>query len=188
MGSVNRRCLCRIAVAGAAFGLAGTFGMAGSAVARPAGYTVYTSCSNVSGSFHYSPGLLRTTKRKVQATVTSTTSGCSNIFDGSLSGTGTFTALLSGKASVASENFSGTFTINWPASSGYNPSNGNLTITDSSGVETVTGTVTSGFETGAVLNMQYVTNGKTGKGTRRHPVKAQTFTNTQPLTLSENTG
>ena len=140
------------------------------------------------GHVHYGPGLRSKRLRKVQATLTSTTSGCSDIFTGPLSGTGTFTAVLSGKASLANENFTGTFTINWPAGSGFNPSNGTLTITDSGGIENVTGTVTSGFDTGTVLGLQYVTTHNRGNGTRRHPVTVQRFTNTQPLTLSRNEG
>ena len=184
---VNRRCMYT-AAAVAAFGITGLVGTAGSAVAHRAGYVVIDSCTGVSGTAQYSPGLLKTTKRKVQVVLSSTTSGCSDIFNGPESGTGTFTAVLSGKASLASQNYTGTFTINWPASSGFNPSNGTLTISESGGLENVTGTVTSGFDTGTAFALQYATTGNTGKGTRRHPVKAQTFTNTQPLTLSRNEG
>src|SRR5215831_2106218 len=61
------------------------------------------------------------------------------------------TAVMSGTANVNAENFSGTFTINWPAGSGFNPSNGNLTVTEANGLENVSGTVTSGFDTGTAL-------------------------------------
>jgi hypothetical protein len=135
---------------------------------------------------NYRPGLLRTTTRKVLTLETSITTGCSDSFSGPLPGTGTFAAALSGNVSLSSENFTGLFTIYWPQSSGFNPSNGTLTITESGGLENVTGTVTSGFDTGSALSLQYVTTGKTGKGTRRHPVTAQAFTNTTPLTLSHN--
>lgn len=36
--------------------------------------------------------------------------------------------------------------------------------------------------------MQYVTTGNTGRGTALHPVTAQTYTNTQQLSLSRNEG
>ena len=85
-------------------------------------------------------------------------------------------------------NFSGTFTINWPASSGFNPSNGNLTVTESNGLENVSGSVTSGFDTGTAFAMQYVITGSTGRGTALHPVTAQTYTSTQSPTLSRNEG
>jgi hypothetical protein len=174
-------------------GLASLLGMGGAASASTShakinGWVVYTSCTGVSGKISYSPGLRKTTLRNVNAVLTGTTSGCSNIFDGALSGTGTITAVLSGKASKAAENFSGTFTINWPASSGFNPSNGTLSVTESNGLETISGSVTSGFETGAEVAMQYVVTGGKGSGTKAHPVVSQNYTNTQPLTLSVNTG
>ena len=184
-----RAALVTTAVAGA--GIAGLLGMGGAAQAsthKAAGFVTIDSCTGVAGQITYSPGMRKTTFRKVSAVLTGTTSGCSDIFNGPISGTGTITAVLSGKADLASENFSGTFTINWPAGSGFNPSNGTMSVTDSSGLETVSGTVTSGFDTGTVFAMQYVTTGNTGAGTKAHPVTAQTYTNTQPLTLSRNEG
>jgi hypothetical protein len=169
-------------------GAASLLGMTGTAHAGTYGWVTTTSCTGVAGSVHYSPGLLTYTRRSVHATLTGTTSGCSDIFSGAWSGTGTITAILSGKASVKSENFSGTFTVNWPASSGFNPSNGTLTVTESNGIEVISGTITSGFDTGSVMQLQYVVTGKTGRGTVAHPVTAQTYTNTQPLTLSRNEG
>jgi hypothetical protein len=141
----------------------------------------------VSGKVTYSPGLEKK-NRPVQAVLTGTTSGCSDIFNGAESGTGTFTAVMSGTANVNAENFSGTFTINWPAGSGFNPSNGNLTVTESNGVEKLSGTVTSGFDTGTALAWQYVITGNTGRTGTKKGVTAQTDTNTQPLNLSRNEG
>ena len=186
-----RTALVTTVAAGA--GLASLLGMGGAASASTShaninGWVVYTSCTGASGKITYSPGLRSTKLKTEHAVLTGTTSGCSNIFDGALSGTGTITAVLSGTASKAAENFSGTVTINWPASSGYNPSNGNVTVTESNGLETVSGTVTSGFETGAEFAMQYVITGGKGSGTKAHPVVSQTYTNTQALTLSVNTG
>lgn len=180
-----RAALVTTAVAGA--GLAGVLGTGGVAHASTFGYVVYSSCTGVSGTIHSTPGL-HTKAGKVQEVLSGTTSGCSNIFDGALSGTGTLTAIMSGKATYKAQNLSGTFTINWPASSGYNPSTGTLSETESNGVETVTGSVTSGFETGAVVSLQYVITGHTGSPGSKKGVTSETFTNTQPLSLSENTG
>ena len=175
-------------------GLAGLLSAGGVAHASTASYAVpdgfaaVTSCTSVQGRISYSPGLLTSKARAEHAVLAGTTSGCSNIFSGAMNGSGTLTAILSGNASQGSENFSGTFTINWPTGSGFNPSDGKLTVTDSSGAETISGTVTSGFETGSVLSLGYVTTGSTGKGTVSKPVTGQTFVNTQSLTLSEDEG
>ena len=184
-----RTALVTTAVAGA--GLAGVLGMGGAAHAAthaPNGYVVIDSCTGVSGKIVYSPGMVKYKKPLIHAVMTGTTSGCADIFSGAVGGTGTFTAVLSGHANLSNENFGGTFTINWPAGSGWNPSNGNLTVTESNGLENVSGSVTSGFDTGTVFAMQYVVTGSTGRGTALHPVTAQTYTNTQSLTLSRNEG
>jgi hypothetical protein len=184
-----RAALVTTVVAGA--GIAGLIGMGGVAQAsthKVAGWVVTDTCTSVSGNIAYSPGLRKTYLRTVNAVLTGTTSGCSDIFSGALSGTGTITAIMSGKADLAAENFSGTFTVNWPAGSGFNPSNGTLSVTESNGLETVSGTVTSGFDTGSAFAMQYVITGSHGSGTKLHPVTSQTYTDTQPLTLSRNEG
>ena len=185
-----RAALVTTVAAGA--GIAGTLGMSGIAQAStvghvPPGWVVIDSCTGVSGKVPYSPGLEKK-NRSVQAVLTGTTSGCSDLFNGAISGTGTITAVMSGTANVNAENFSGTFTINWPAGSGWNPSNGNLTVTEANGLENVSGSVTSGFDTGTAFAMQYVVTGQTGVGGPKHPVTAQTYTNTQSLTLSRNEG
>jgi hypothetical protein len=174
---------------------AGLLGMGGTAqastIARhvPDGYVVVDSCTGLAGQVTYSPGLRIKVLRSVKtAVMTGTTSGCSDIFIGAINGTGTFTAVMSGKASVDAENFSGTFTINWPAGSGFNPSTGTLTVTDSSGQETISGSVTGGFDTGTALYAQYAITGKKGAGTKTHPVTSQTYTNTMSLRLSRNEG
>lgn len=184
--------LAAAAITGA--GMAGLLGVSSAANAstvshaRPGGWVVITSCTGLSGKITYSPGMLTSKGRSVHAVMTGTTSGCSNINSGAFSGTGTFTAIMSGTASVNTENFSGTFTINWPAGSGFNPSNGTISVIDDNGVETVSGSVTSGAWTSAEVAGQYVTTGNTGKGTVKKPVKAQTYVNTQSLNLSENFG
>jgi hypothetical protein len=189
-----RAALVTTAAAGA--GLAALLGMGGAAqasTAAPAGHAIngwvtIDTCTGVSGQIVYSPGLRKTRLKNQSAVLTGTTSGCSDIFSGAESGTGTITAVMSGKASLAAENFSGTFTINWPAGTGFNPSNGNLTVTESNGLETISGAVTSGFDTGTAFALQYVITGKKGSGSALHPVVSQTYTNTQPLTLSRNEG
>jgi hypothetical protein len=184
-----RAALVSAAVAGA--GLAGVLGMGGvahAATGSPASWVVIDTCTGVSGSINYSPGMVKFKKPLIHAVLTGTTSGCADVFSGPESGTGTLTAIMSGHANLSAENFSGTFTINWPAGSGFNPSNGTLTVTESNGLETVSGSVTSGFDTGTAFAMQYVITGHTGRGTALHPVTAQTYTNTQPLTLSRNEG
>ena len=185
-----RAALVTTAIAGAS--VAGLLGTSAAQAAvtgnRVAGYVVIDSCTGLSGSITYSPGLRSTRIKAEHAVLTGTTTGCSDIFNGAMSGTGTFTAILSGNASKAAENFSGTFTINWPASSGFNPSNGNVTVTEANGLETVSGSVTSGFETGAEFAMQYVITGGKGSGTKAHPVVSQNYTNTQSLNLSRNEG
>jgi hypothetical protein len=156
--------------------------------AGPNGWVVTDTCTGVAGSISYSPGLRNTVLKKEQAVLTGTTSGCSDLFSGAESGTGTLTAVLSGTADKAAENFSGTFTINWPASSGFNPSNGTLSVTESNGLENISGSVTGGAFTGAEMNMQYVITGHKGAGTKLHPITQQTYTNTQSLNVLRNEG
>ena len=184
-----RTALVTTVAAGAA--LAGVLGMGGVAHAASHahnGFVVIDSCTGVSGKITYSPGMVKVKKPLIHAVLTGTTSGCADIFTGAVGGTGTLTAVLSGHANLSAENFSGTFTINWPAGSGWNPSNGTLAVTEANGLENVSGSVTSGFDTGTAFAMQYVITGSTGRGTALHPVTAQTYTNTQSLTLSRNTG
>ena len=187
-----RAALVTTAAAGAS--IASLLGMGGiahaSTVASPhtAGFVTIDSCTGVAGQINYSPGLRKYATLNQQAVLTGTTSGCADAFSGPLSGTGTFTAVLSGKAKLGAENFTGSFTINWPAGSGFNPSTGSLSVTESNGLETISGTVTGGFDTGCALSMQYVTTGNTGKGTARSPITAQTYVNTQSLALARNEG
>ncbi len=189
--TARRARVALVTTVAASAGVAGLLGMGGvahAATAAPRGFVVIDSCTGVSGKIIYSPGMVKVKKPLIHAVMTGTTSGCADIFNGPESGTGTFTAVMSGHANLNAENFSGTFTINWPASSGFNPSNGSLTVTESGGLESVSGTVSSGFDTGTAFAMQYVTTGNTGLGTAKKPVTAQTYTNTQELSLSRNEG
>jgi hypothetical protein len=169
-------------------GLLGTAGLASASTGHTNGFVVDTSCTSVTGKVIYTPGLRTAVLKKVNAVMTGTVSGCSNIFTGPIGGSGTFTALLSGTADKNAENFGGTFTINWPAGSGFNPSTGSLSVSEANGVENISGSVTGGFETSAAVGGQYVIISSKGTGTKLHPVTSQTYTNTQSLTLSENTG
>jgi hypothetical protein len=184
-----RTALVTTVAAGA--GLASLLGIAGTASAstgQPNGFVVVTSCTSVQGKITYTPGLRTSVLKNETAVLTGTVSGCSNLFSGAIPGAGQITALLSGTADKNAENFSGTFTINWPAGSGFNPSTCTLSVTEANGLENVSGSVSAGFETSAPVAMQYVVTSSKGTGTKLHPVVSQTYTNTQSLTLSENTG
>jgi hypothetical protein len=191
MSIISRRvraALVTSAIAGA--GLSGVLGasVAHASTARTDGFVTYTSCTGAPGNISINPGLHAAKARKVQEIVSSTLSGCSNIFSGAIAGTGTLTAIMSGSATYPSQNLHGTFTINWPAASGFNPSTGTLSTTESNGVETVSGTVTGGYETGAEVTLQYALTGHTGKPRSTKGVTAETFVNTQALDLLVNTG
>jgi hypothetical protein len=185
-----RAALVTTAIAGASVaGLLGTgAAQASTASHRVAGIVIVDECTGVLGKITYSPGLRKTKVKAERAVLSGTISGCTDATQGPMSGTGTLTAILSGKASLAAENFSGTFTINWPVSSGFNPSTGTLTVRDSNGMENVSGSVTGGADTGTVLAMQYVISGDKGSGSKKRPVTLQTFDNSQSLTLSRNEG
>lgn len=182
----TRRTIVAAAVVGAAF--AGALGGGTAAHAAVNGIVVREQCAGVTGQVSYKPGLLSTGTRPVDAALSATTTGCSDLFGGALAGSGSFTAALTGNASLAAENFSGTFTINWPTSAGLNPSNGTLTVTESGGIESVNGTITSGALTGSPVHFAYRTTTNTGTGSKKHPVTAQAFVNTQPLQLTQNEG
>ena len=191
MNIKHRARLALVSTVAAGAGLAGVLGVAGTASAstgQPNGFVVVTSCTSVQGKITYTPGLRTSVLKPVTAVLTGTISGCSNLFSGTIAGSGQFTAVLSGTADKNAENFGGTFTINWPAGSGFNPSNGNLTVTEANGLENVSGTVTSGFDTGTALAWQYVITGHTGRTGTKKGITAQTYTNTQSLNLSRNEG
>jgi hypothetical protein len=182
----TRRFLVTAAVAGTA--MAGALGVSTAAHAATNGIIVRQSCTGVSGQINYQPGLQSSKSQSVRAVLAATTTGCSSVFSGPQGGTGSFTAVLTGKASLAAENFTGTFTINWPASAGLNPSNGTLSVTDSNGFEVVRGTITSGALTGSPVGLTYLTTTSTGSGSKKHPVTAQAFVNSQPLQVTQNEG
>ena len=178
-----RNILLSATIAGA--GMAGLFGLAGTAHASTNGLVTVASCGALAGKVTYSPGLLTSTAQETDATVTGHVANCTT--SSHLTGFGTVTFQLSGDASLNSENFgSGTFTIKWP--SPLTPSEGTAGVTESGGIEELSGTVTSGPYTGDEISVNYVTFGKTGSGTSANPVTAQKYINDQNLTVTANNG
>jgi hypothetical protein len=184
-----RSSLLSAAVAGV--GLAGLLGLAPSAAHaasnQVSGFVTVDSCGALSGKITYAPGLISNTARATNATMTGFISNCSNQA-GLGAGFGKVTMNLSGNASLAANSYSsGTFTINWPTPATV-ASTGTVSVVDSGGVEQLSGTVTSGPFTGAVIGMNYLPTSQKGNGTAVLPVTSQTFINTTSLTVSENTG
>jgi hypothetical protein len=189
----RRSAAVALATVGIAGSVLGGLAAAGSAVAaaphaHPDGFVTVDSCTAVSGNITYSPGLRKVVARQVTGVLSGRVSGCSDGFSGAMAGTGSVTAVLSGKASLAAENFTGTFTINWPGGS-LNPSNGTLNVRAVGAKQyAVSGTVTSGADTGSVLSFGYLTTTQKGIGGPVHPVVSQQFVNTSPLALARNFG
>jgi hypothetical protein len=158
---------------------------AGTAQAAPAGYVVVARCSGLSGSVTYSPALRKKAK-VVHETITGTLTGCSG--QGmTLSGSGSFSASLTGSASTLANNEHGTFVINWP--SFYNPTTGNIsTVGPSSSQYTASGQDTGGAFTGGVLGAGWFVTGQTLAGKKHNQVAAETFVNTLPLAIKVNFG
>ncbi len=179
-----------LAVAATSSLLAGAAALSGSASASPVspnGYVTVQTCTSLAGTVQLTPGL-RVKAHAESAVVTGTLDGCS-AYGQAQPGQGTFTAIVSGTASKSSGQLSGTFTANWPASSGLNPSNGTITVnTTSQGIYSIGGSVTGGAWTGSSLSSGYVVTGTQGAGTKRHPITEQTFVNTAPFNLSRNNG
>ena len=158
--------------------------------ATPDGYVTVQSCTAVSGSTTFTPGL-RHTAVKQSGLLSATLSGCSSSIFGPEAGTGTLTAVLSGVSSVSAVSMTGTAVINWPASSGLNPSTGTVRLSGPvAGLYTVSGSITTGAYTGSPFGTQlFVTGTNAGaNGTKAHPVKTQSFVNSAPFTASQNLG
>lgn len=183
-----RNALVTLAIAGVGVGaLVGTAGAASAAPStKPDGIVTVLSATSVVGKTTYTPGLLKATGRPTTAKLNATVSGVTSEFSGPLLGAGTLTASLQGTASTESENFSGTFVVNWPGGT-LNPSDGTVSVYDSNGTEYFEGTITSGAYTGAPIDFSYVTTTEKGNGTTK-PVVAQHFTNSSLLTVTENDG
>jgi hypothetical protein len=165
----------------AAGALAGAFAGGISAQAATAGVVVREQCTKITGKISYKPGLVAAGNRSAAAVLRASMNDCAG-----LTGSGTFTATVKGKARLGAQNFSGTFKISWPASAGLNPSAGKLTVSESHGVTTVYGTTTSGGLPGAPVHFAYRVTASIGTGSYQHPVAAQAFVNTQPLELVQS--
>jgi hypothetical protein len=180
---VARKAVLSAALTGA--GLAGllgaTAGAAHASTGGTAGFVTVTSCNSANGTVKYTPGLT-STAQNTTATLSGFIAGCKNV-----GGFGKLTANMSGSASLGSENFtnSGTFVMTWPTGS---QSQGTVVVSESSGVENISGEITSGLFTGGVLQGSYVLTSQKGKGTTASPVTSQTFLTSTPLSILENTG
>jgi hypothetical protein len=182
----RRAALAAASTATLAAGLAGTAGAASAAV-NPDGYVIVQTCTSLSGTVHLTPGL-KAKAHAESAIVSGTLDGCSS-YGSQQPGQGSFTAVVSGTASTTAGTLSGSFTANWPASSGLNPSNGTITITTlSKGQYAVSGSVTSGAWTGTSLSTGYVVTGTTGTGKKHDPITAQNFVNTSARSLGRTGG
>lgn len=156
-------------------------------LAHPDGWVAVQSCTSVSGSVTFVPGLAKRIHAE-SAVLTATLNGCS--LDGNpVSGQGTLSAVLSGKADVASQNLSGTYTISWPAGEGLNSSNGSVTISGpNSNVIGFAGTGTSGAFTGLPASTALFVTGHTGNGTAKSRMTSESLVSSQPLQVLENLG
>jgi hypothetical protein len=191
--TVARR-LVRGTVVAAALAAAVT-GAASAASAAPAspvatrGITTVESCTSAAGTINFQPGLTRNTHNQT-AVLSAALGGCSNAFNGASPGAGALNAKLSGVSSTTAVSLRGTFTVNWPAASGFNPSNGTLGVfgPDAQGNYTVSGSITSGAFTGSSVGSSLLVTGVNpgADGSSRHPVTAQQFTNIAPLQVRRN--
>lgn len=184
---VARNALLSAAVAGAGVaGLLGaTAGVAHASIHRTDGYVTVASCNSASGTVTYSPGLTGVAQNET-ANLSGYVAGCGNE-GGTEAGFGHLTATMTGSASMNSENFTsgGTFILTWPTGL---KSEGTLGVTESNGVETISGEITSGPDTDGVISGSYVLTSKKGKGTTASPVTSQTFLTSTPLIIQENDG
>jgi hypothetical protein len=154
-----------------------------------AAYSAVESCTGVSGTISYSPGLTSTAKTQ-QAVLVATLTGCSGAYTGAQAGSGTVTAVMTGTSKVGSVVETGNATISWPASSGLNPTNAKITIRESAagGVILLSGPATSGAFASSVISTSLLPYANTGTGTKAHPLKTQSVLNTVPFAAKVNFG
>ncbi len=153
------------------------------------GFSSVESCTGVTGSITWSPGLVRNHTKKEHTVLTGTLSGCSGL-NGAQAGTGTVTAVLNGRSSAGSIVQTGSITVNWPTSSGLNPSNGNVTLRRAASNQpySLSGAFTSGAFTGAAVSTNVLVTAHHGTGSIAHPVTSQQYVNTAPLAARVNLG
>jgi hypothetical protein len=187
MTTTKNRRRAALAIATGAVAVAG-IATAGAGSAN-ASYSSVESCTGVSGLVTHSPGLLTTHARNQQTVFTGTLTGCSGL-NGPQSGEGTITIFANGSSSNSAMNETGTVTVNWPAGSGLNPSNGTVALrrAGSTAPLSVYGSVTSGAFTGSVLATNLLVTTHNGTGTKAHPITRQQVVNTAPLTAKVNFG
>jgi hypothetical protein len=156
----------------------------GTASAATAGPVSVETCTSVTGSTTYQPGLTTNTRNET-AVLSATLGGCSNAYNGASPGAGALTANLAGPASTAAVSLKGTFVVNWPAASGFNPSTGTLGVSgpNAQGVYTVSGSITGGAFSGSTISTSLLATGVNAgaDGSVQHPVTTQQFTNTAAL-------
>jgi hypothetical protein len=184
-----------VTVAGGAV-LAASFAGVGAAQAQAApapaqarGYSAVQSCTGLTGSISWNPGLVTKKLRTEHAVLTGTLSGCVGV-NGAEAGTGTVTAVLNGTSKIGSVQESGSMTVNWPTSSGLNPSNGTVTLVRAAADQpfTLSGQITSGAYTGALESSAVLETGHTGGHTATNPLTQLSFVNTQPFAAKVNFG
>jgi hypothetical protein len=177
-----------VAVTASAAAVTGAIAVAGTSPAAAA-YSTVESCTGVNGTISYQPGLTKTVKKE-NAVLVATLTGCSSAVNGAQAGNGTVTAVLTGRSKVSAVVETGTATINWPAGSGLNPTNATITIreTGAGAAISLSGPATSGAFTGAPISTTLLPYAHKGKGTKHHPLKAQSVVNTAPLAVKVNFG
>jgi hypothetical protein len=185
--SIRRRAAFAIATGTVAVASLAAAGAANAA--QPAGFSPVQSCTGLTGSISYSPGLLSASARTVHSVLTGTLTGCSGL-NGAEAGTGTVTIVASGSSKTGAITQTGTMTVNWPVGSGLNPSNGTVTLRrfGTTSPFTLSGTFTSGAYTGAAVSSNVLVTTHTGSGTKAHPITLQNYVNTAPFVASENFG
>jgi hypothetical protein len=154
------------------------------------GWNTVEGCTSAMGSVSYRPGLTNTARAET-GTLAATLAGCNSSYSGSTPGTGLLTSSLSGTSSTTGVSQRGNFTINWPAASGLNPSNGTFSLTgpDAAGHYTASGSITSGAFPGAWMGTTFVVTAVNpgANGSPARPVTLQQLTNTAPLQVRRNT-
>ena len=173
--------------------LAASLGGAGAAHAstppHQLGFSSVESCTGLSGTIHWHPGLVKTKVKTEQAVLTGTLTGCSG-YNGAQAGTGTVSAVLTGRSRLGSIVENGTLTVNWPTASGLNPSTSTVSVRRAAADQpfSVFGTVASGAFSTAALSTNLLATTHTGTGSSHHPVTRQSFVNTAPLAVRVNLG
>ena len=155
----------------------------------PNGFVTQMQCTGESGTIHYSPGL-RPAAHAQTAVLSATLTGCSDEFGNVYADTGQLSVNLTGSSSKTSGSLSGSFVINWPASSHYNPSVGTATVNLATNTLSLSGSTssTTGAWEGSFVSSSMLVTGHKGAGTKLHPITQQSFVNTTPLTVQHNIG